>query len=116
MNQIAKIIQSYEFVYQNETELQEQIESVLKDNDIPFEREYSLDKDSRIDFYLPESKTGIEVKVKSGAAVVSKQLHRYAKSNQIDNLMLVTTRMDHVMLDGFVYGDIRLDVVFIGGF
>ena len=56
------------------------------------------------------------MKVKSGATVVSQQLARYAKIDKIDRLILVTSRMAHMSLNGTVYGNVRLESIFIGGF
>lgn len=113
---ICEIIQGYDYSFLDEAELQDQIETVLKDNEVLYKREFRLDNRSRIDFYLPSEKVGIEVKVKSGAAVVSQQLARYAKTDKVDRLILITTRMAHMSLDGTVYGNVRLETIFIGGF
>jgi hypothetical protein len=114
--ELRKLIQSYDYVYHNETELQDQIEIVLKDGNILYSREHRLDDKSRIDFYLPDGKIGIEIKVKSGANVVSEQLARYAHSDQIKCLILITSRMAHVQLQGTMYGRVMLETIFIGGF
>lgn len=115
MSDLSEIIKSYEYAFINEAELQDQIETVLVENKVLFKREYVLDKESRIDFYLPDSKTGVEVKVKGGASIVSGQLSRYANSDQIENLILITTRMAHVILNGTMYGRIKLKTIFIEG-
>ena len=116
IQQLRKQIQRYNYVYENETELQDQIETVLKDFNVLYSREHKLDDKSRIDFYLPKEKIGIEIKVKSGANVVSDQLARYAKCDQIEQLILITTRMAHVQLQGTMYGNVMLETIFIGGF
>ena len=55
---IHETIQGYDYSFLDETELQDQIESVLKDSNVIYKREFRLDKKSRIDFYLPDEKIG----------------------------------------------------------
>lgn len=57
------------------------------------EPEKHLDRFSRIDFYIPRVKVGVEVKVKGGAGDVTRQLARYAESLEIDHLVFVTGRV-----------------------
>lgn len=65
------------------------------------EPEKHLDRFSRIDFYIPRVKVGVEVKVKGSAGDVSRQLARYADSPEIDHLVFVTGRVHlAAMFDG----------------
>lgn len=47
----------------------------------------------RIDFYLPESRVGIECKVKGEVDAIMRQLSRYAASPKISHLVLVTSHL-----------------------
>lgn len=76
----------------SEAILQEAIAATFTAAGIPFEREVCLSKKDRIDF-LCEEGIGIEVKVDGGISDVTRQLHRYAQSERITRLVLVSTRM-----------------------
>lgn len=110
---VAEVLTGYEFHFSNEEELQAAIAEVLTLHGIPFEKEVELYevtlteawKDrgrsmetphiGRIDFMV--GSVGIEVKVGFSWADVVTQLHRYAQAPAITDLILVTTRMQHVM-------------------
>ena len=78
----------------NEAELQAILWDHLRALDPRTVREHPLTRADRIDFLL--GRTGIEVKVKGPSAEVTRQLWRYAESDQIDDLILVTTRREHL--------------------
>ncbi len=91
--------------FTTERELQELLEHLLI-TDPPrayiTRREHSLDEHNRIDFLTCVQATpttyvrvGIEVKIHSALAVVRRQLERYAESDYIDELLLVTTKAVH---------------------
>ena len=64
----------------------------LNDDNIPFYTEYSLGKRKRIDFYVPGG-IGIEVKKgKPNRQCIFEQLNKYAESNEINILILITER------------------------
>ena len=67
-------------------------------------REHRLDEHNRIDFFVrslvfgetkPFINVGIEVKIGSALAAVTRQLARYAEFDEIDELLLVTTKAVH---------------------
>lgn len=91
---IWKALSSYRYSFQSETELQEGIEKVLIPL-IEYKREYSLGEAGRPDFFLPSIGVAIEVKIKFSRSEVLRQLHRYAKCEQIKSLILVTSRSCH---------------------
>ncbi len=97
-----------------EAALQEAIASSFRAAGIAFEREVSLSSKDRIDF-LVEGRVGLEVKIVGGLSEVTRQLHRYAQSERIEALILVTTRMRHRALERELNGK-TVDVVhLIGG-
>ncbi|MGE3889436.1 MAG: hypothetical protein AB7H81_23645 [Vicinamibacterales bacterium] len=55
--------------------------------------EHRLSRDSRIDFYFPRQRVGLEVKVQGGPGDVARQLERYAEDPAIGYLVLLTGRM-----------------------
>jgi hypothetical protein len=52
---------------------------------------------SRIDFYLPQLKLGIECKVDGSKSPVARQLIRYANEEQIAGLILVSRKRSHAL-------------------
>lgn len=78
----------------SEAELQTAIAEMLETEGIAFERERSFSPRDRIDFMLtPTPALGIEVKVAGSGCDVSRQLWRYAGNEEVESLLLVTTRM-----------------------
>ena len=75
----------------DETAMQGSIESALLDREVSFEREFSLDRTSRIDFMTPEG-IGIECKVRGNPSDVFRQLARYSEFASVRALILFTTR------------------------
>ena len=99
---LARLLRSYRFRHTSEDALQRAIVQVLTNEGIPFEREVKLGPKDRIDFMLPGG-VGIELKVKGSATNVARQLQRYAKSDRITALVLVTSRLQAgVQLDAYL--------------
>lgn len=84
---------------QNELGLQHAIERALVRAGVAYAREVELLGPAgrlhgdRIDFLLGD--VGLEVKVDGSRADVIRQLDRYAESDQVQHLLLVTTRAQH---------------------
>src|SRR5262245_32154929 len=60
---------------------------------ILFEPEYRFNKYSRIDYYVPAPRVGIEVKVDGSPGVVYAQLARYAREEAVGHLVLITAKV-----------------------
>ena len=90
---IAQLLAPLRCKARDELVLQDLIAEMLAREEIPFEREVRLSAHDRIDF-LCES-IGVEVKVDGSLAEVTRQLHRYAQSDRVSELLLVTTRSRH---------------------
>jgi hypothetical protein len=86
------LLASRRFRYDSELQLQDGIASVLAEAKVDFQREVELGRRDRIDF-LVAPRIGVEVKVKSGVSELTRQLHRYAQSSDIDCLMLVSSSL-----------------------
>ena len=81
----------------NEMVLQESIEFILKGKPLPHVREKPI-KGGIIDFLV--GTVGLECKVKSSKGAVMRQLSKYAESEEVTELLLVTTVASHRALDG----------------
>lgn len=101
---VATIVASRRLPFGDEIACQDVIASLLTTAAIAFEREYRLGPRNRIDFYLPASKVGIEVKVQGSPSDVLRQLERYALSDAIAALMLVTGRRTLSQLPTALHG------------
>lgn len=93
--ELEKILHSYRFNFTSEDELQTAVEAVLNENKIEFLREFQLSKKDRIDFLI--GSVGLEIKIGFSYADVIRQLHRYAQSDRIEALILLTSRLQHSM-------------------
>ena len=69
--------------------IQDKVEMVLEENEIPYTREARLTDSDRIDFLI--GSLGVEIKLKTPLTQVTRQLHRYAQSDLVTKLLLVTT-------------------------
>jgi hypothetical protein len=80
--------------YSNEAALQEMLAAALVAGGYAPQREVVLaDGVSRIDILV--GRVGVEVKVKGSLPDVRRQLARYARNDDIDELVLVTSRAAH---------------------
>lgn len=90
---VADVLARSRFRFACEDDLQAGIAAALTVAGITVEREVRLDGHSRID--LLTDRVGIEVKTAGRADAVLRQLRRYADSDRVDALILVTTRARH---------------------
>jgi hypothetical protein len=95
LESIENLLSSYQFNFTSEEELQLAVEAVLTENKILFAREYQLSSKDRIDFLI--GNIGLEVKVGFSYSDVIRQLHRYAQADEIEALILLTSRLQHAM-------------------
>lgn len=92
INPLISSLERQRFPLNKESETQAAIEHALKQMQVEYVREYKLDENSRIDFYIPKFKLGIEVKIKGSRADIQSQCVRYAMHNQIEAILLMTSR------------------------
>lgn len=92
-DEVCAWLARFRFNYSNEDELQQGIVGALEANGWEPAREVRLGGAGRIDMLL--GRIGIEVKVKGPKARVTEQLARYAACDELDALVLVTTRHRH---------------------
>jgi alkanesulfonate monooxygenase SsuD/methylene tetrahydromethanopterin reductase-like flavin-dependent oxidoreductase (luciferase family) len=91
---IVDLLSARRFSYGNEEDLQAAIASALEDAGFEPEREVRV-TGGRIDLLV--ARVGIEVKVAGSPDRVLEQLRRYAASDEIDGLVLVTSQFKHRM-------------------
>lgn len=84
------VLMHWQFDLSSEATLQNGIAEALRAGGMPFEREHRFDAQSRIDFWLPASGTGIEVKLKCKKRAIYRQLERYSHQRDVRDLLLVT--------------------------
>jgi len=94
--EVIRVLRTRRFVARSEDRIQEGIAYVLKNEEIPFRREVSLAPRDRIDFMV--GRCGVEVKVKGTTPSVQRQLERYAEHDEVEEILLVTTKSAHVSI------------------
>jgi len=99
---LASLMYHTQFRFSSEADLQEAIEALYVQNGVSYVREARLNAKDRIDFMV--GGIGVEVKVDSSLNSVQRQLWRYAASDAIDSLVLVTTKAAHKNLPEFITG------------
>lgn len=100
---IIDLLDQHRFRFGTEAELQDGIEHVLQSAEIPHEREVRLSSGERIDFML-DGRIGLEVKVDGGISALTRQLHRYAQVEAVEELLVVTSRARHANLPTVLSG------------
>lgn len=112
--ELAGLLTSHGFRFQDEAELQSGIQQVLAGADIRFQREVDIGRKDRIDF-LVEPRIGLEVKIRCGLSDMTRQLHRYAQSDQVDAIVLATTSRRFLSLVPRRLNDKPIVVAWLGG-
>lgn len=112
MNLIAECLAGYRFRYASERDLQSGILEALQAADLNVDPEVSLTPGDRIDFLVGD--VGVEVKVTGSVEAVTRQLIRYAKSDRVSALVLVTTKARHRAVPRSLCGK-PVDVVSVSG-
>lgn len=88
INNLREELKGYQFNLYKEKILQEQLfTTCLKKHG--FIAEYRLDAKNIIDFYHPDLKIGIEVKIKGSPYNIYSQCKRYAAFNDIETIVLI---------------------------
>jgi len=90
IEQLAQEFGRRRFAFVDEAELQLAIEAMLLECGQTYAREVVLSPRDRVDFML--GNTALEVKIKGSQPAVLEQLERYANSDQVSAIVLVTSR------------------------
>lgn len=112
---LAGIISRVRFSFTSEAELQRGIAETLERANVHFEREYRLSGADRIDFFLADHGMGIEVKIDGSTSALTRQLLRYAESDEIKSLSVITSRMRHAVQMPASMNGKPLQVITVGG-
>jgi hypothetical protein len=93
---VSAILRSARFNFTTEDELQRGIERLLGAEGFAaprdFVREHKLDARSRLDFYFPAPRIGIEVKINGSTSAIARQVHRYLHHPDVSALILLSRR------------------------
>ena len=89
--EIISLLSHYRLPLTVEKETQAAIERIFIDNNIPHNREYYLDKENIVDFFISNG-VAIEIKIKGNAKKIYKQCERYCQFEQVKLLILITNR------------------------
>jgi len=96
MDELFELLASYDIpATRSEELLHDLIVGVLAGGGVRFEREFVFNAASRVDFWLPDYRVAIEVKVDGGVNDVLAQCHRYGTEECVDGVLLITTRRRH---------------------
>lgn len=112
--QVVAAIRASAYTHINEKEWQAALAEALQGSGLPAEREVPLPGAGAID--LMSGRIGIEVKVAGTAAQVERQLRRYAHSERVDELVLVTNRVRHRNVPAILEGKPVTVLVITGAF
>lgn len=94
---LKAVLEEASYNHTCEEEFQEALGLRIASSGIPLPyREHQLSQGGRVDFYDPYLRLGIEAKVKGATSGIIRQLLRYAEAPEIDGLLLVTTRRQHL--------------------
>lgn len=96
---LADLLRGRTFTYADEDDLQQGIAQLLTTAGLDPHREFRLSDRDRVDVLVGITggrRLAIEVKLAGTAGDVRRQLSRYATHDQVDELMLVTTRRHHL--------------------
>ncbi len=96
VDQMVSILRGCRIKQNTERALQDGLKTVLEGAGIPHRREVRLSPEDRPDFMV-EPGVCVEVKIGGASADVHRQLVRYAEHDEVEVLLLVTTRRQHVM-------------------
>lgn len=91
--ELQRLLGNASYRFGIERDLQDDLEEVLQHYRLEFSREHHLDPRSVIDFRI--GRIGVECKVAGSPQEVLRQCRRYLKFDELDGLLLVTSRAQH---------------------
>lgn len=110
---IVALFAGVRFRGSREVDLQDYIEGALARAELEYEREVELGPRDRVDFLVDG--VGIEVKVAGRVTSLTRQLHRYAQSERVRELVVVSTLMSHRVLPAEISGK-PVVAIHVGGY
>lgn len=99
---IGLLLSRFRFRFSNEAELQDGIEKILQNTAFAsiFSREVVIEDIGRPDF-LVDGDIAIETKIGGSANELMRQVARYAQSDRIQGILVVTSRATHTLPESF---------------
>lgn len=90
---IGRLLSNYRFNFSCEIELQNGIESVLKQSDMTYKREYHLTKKDRPDFFVEHIDGNIVLEIKIGGTKndLLRQISRYLQHERVNGVFVIGT-------------------------
>ena len=108
---IIEVFERYRVSCANEKELQRAIAAIFDLEGCEYDREVSLAPGDRIDFLV--AGVGIEVKTGGSRTSLLRQLHRYAKHEKIECLLVISSRGSLTSMPETVRGK-PIHVLYVG--
>lgn len=100
--EVAAAIRGKRFSYSTEDDLQAAISEVMTKAGIEHVRELAI-AGGRVDLCV-QGRVGVEVKIAGSPAEVQRQIGRYLAGDDLDGLVLVTSRVRHLGLPDEIHG------------
>lgn len=86
---IKKLLAPKNYDISSERLVQDRVEEIFLSEGLLYIREAELSHGDRVDFLV--GTVGVEVKLQAPVTALMRQLHRYAQSDRVEELLLVTT-------------------------
>lgn len=97
---LRDFLSQFRFNFTSEAELQLGIEQALTASQFRMQREVRLSAKDRLDFLI-DDEIAIETKIGGSSADVLRQIARYAQSDQVKAILVVTSRASHYFPSSF---------------
>jgi hypothetical protein len=88
--QVVGALREKRFILSDEKDLQSQIAGALDAAAIDYQREVIIGARERVDFMIFDG-IAVEVKIKGGKLAIYRQLKRYAESDQVREIILLSS-------------------------
>lgn len=100
---IITLIQSVQLGYSTEDQLQSDLHELFRRSGLDVVREFRINARDRVDFLVKskDCNVAVECKVKGSPSAVTSQLARYAESDLVNEIVLVTSRRMHLASEAF---------------
>ena len=100
---IITLIQSVQLGYSTEDQLQSDLHELFQRSNLDVIREFRINARDRVDFLVKakDCNIAVECKVKGSASSVMAQVARYAESDQVSEIVLVTSKRMHLASEAF---------------
>lgn len=102
VDELAAALRRFRFRFNSERELHEGISRCLDSLGISYSYEHSISPTDRPDFLV--GTVAIEAKVDGSLADLTRQVHRYAKSDRVQAIVVVSSKARHRMLPPEISG------------